>query len=45
MHSFGIIPSNGKLLDACEPNKETKKCAPFMDEKLVRKFIEMKCLN
>lgn len=23
IHSFGIIPSTGKMLDACEPNKET----------------------
>ena len=26
IHSFGIIPSNGKMLDACEHNQETELC-------------------
>lgn len=26
VHSFGIIPSDGHILDACEPNEETKRC-------------------
>lgn len=26
LHAFGIIPSDGRILDACEPNSETIWC-------------------
>ena len=31
VHSFGIIPSNGMILDACEPNEETRWCDNAFD--------------
>jgi hypothetical protein len=45
IHSFGIIPKDGKILDACEPNEETKKCTDQFDENKVLKFLEKNCLD
>jgi len=39
IYSFGIIPSDGHILDACEPNNETRKCDDAFDRTRLRNFI------
>lgn len=36
VHSFGIIPSDAHILDACEPNKETAWCDHAYDQVKMR---------
>ena len=43
--SFGVIPSDGKVNDACWPNDETSTCAGVYDEASTRAKIEELCLG
>ena len=45
IHSFGVIPSDGVILDACEPNDETILCEATYDVDVVRQYIEDKCMD
>lgn len=43
--SFGLIPSNGSILDACLPNDETKQCDYVLNHGYIRNQLELKCLG
>jgi len=43
--SFGVIPSDAEILDACLQNEETKQCRDIYNEKYVRNEIELSCLG
>lgn len=43
--SFGIIPAEGKINDACLPNHETKQCDGIIDFDLARQRIEDRCMH
>jgi len=43
--SFGIIPAEGRINDACLPNDETKQCDGIIDYPKVRASIEETCLG
>ena len=45
IHSFGLIPSDGNILDACLPNDETVRCDPVLDYDFALSYIEETCLN
>lgn len=43
--SFGIIPAEGKINDACLPNEETKMCDEVYDQEQAKLAIEKVCLG
>lgn len=43
--SFGVIPAEGRINDACLPNDETKQCEGTYDEDHAREKIREWCLN
>lgn len=43
--SFGIIPGNANILDACLPNEETETCRTVLKEDEVAEIINKECLD
>jgi hypothetical protein len=43
--SFGIIPAEGKINDACLPNEETVTCDSVIDFDFAEKEIKRKCIG
>ena len=43
--SFGVIPTDASVLDACLPNEETEQCNHVFNKDYVRQELELKCLG
>jgi hypothetical protein len=43
--SFGVIPTEASVLDACLPNEETEQCNHVFKKDYVRQELELKCLG